>query len=124
MIKSFTIPFCRTYCGSMFTNDPYYDTHFIEHTKTWIEDLLADYRIGGCVTVSEVCNRFFYSVTPESLIAGWIPDDEVKIDYKYGTYNFGNGKENVYWVTFTCREDVRDRLTLIKVWKGDKNDRI
>jgi len=116
----FAIPFCRTYCGTAFQDNYYYDNLTISGA---FDDCTLKLRRDGYIFASDIYEKFNFDQTPDSRVMGrMIGKDEdpntARIDYTVEEtwFSFGvdeDGEpitEKGYIIDIKGLEPIADRL--------------
>ncbi len=115
-LSPYAIPFCKTYCGGMFKDEPYSDMLTIQNG---VQDMQLELDIDRSVTLDVFHKAIGYDVTPDSKRAGYVRNGDNHVDIKYTvretTFNFfpelgDEGIENGYIIDFPNATDILDEI--------------
>lgn len=115
-LSPYAIPFCRTYCGDMFKDEPYHDMMTINNA---VQDLQLDLDIYRSVTLDQFHKSINYDVTPDSKRVGYVRKNDEHVDIKYTirecVFNFfpergDEAIENGYVIDFPDATDILDEI--------------
>lgn len=105
----YAMAFCKSYCGSMFADNKYYDTQTITNM---LDMLKRDYDMYGIARLSKAYDYMHHDITPEALKAGWVKDNPkgdgyIKIDVIPTVFEFNPGEfENGYILDFNVDGNI------------------
>lgn len=106
----YAMAFCRTYCGSMFADNQYYDEQTIRNMLTTLKN---DFEESGVAKLSRAYDYLHHDITREALKAGWVKDNPnggdnyIRVDVFPTVFEFTPGQyENGYILDFNVDGNI------------------